>query len=148
MPLLRGLAFDKESQMKALVRRAALKTLGKALLAAPFGAHTAGEIVKTNLLNSTSFIEHTSNAVDSPSTRDGNRSFTSFAKYMLDIGNESIRDEAKHIYGFDPEIIDMHLPMQSKVRMQQNRNYDRLLKSRKNWFEKAIAKDGKASWWG
>lgn len=74
-------------------------------------------------------------------------SFKSFAKWWSDFGEDSTMEEAKSIHGFDADILDRHLPMATKVRLQTERNYDRIKKRREREFSKSILSTGEWKWW-
>lgn len=74
-------------------------------------------------------------------------SFTSFAKWFSNFGDEAAKNEAQYVNGFDPEIIELRLPLQTKVRMQRKRNYIRVCKEKKSWFTNTVKREGKVDWW-
>lgn len=73
--------------------------------------------------------------------------FLNFASWLKDIGDERIRREAQTVRFIDPDLACMALPLVTKVRWQQDRNYRALLEERQSWFERTIKQDGKVEWW-
>lgn len=73
--------------------------------------------------------------------------FTSFRSWFSQIGREKIKRLAKNIIGFDADLIEMRLPLTTKVRIQRRRNYERLLAEKKNWFAEHLGRRGFVQWW-
>lgn len=73
--------------------------------------------------------------------------FTDFSKYLKEYGDRALRGEARNIQGMDADLIEMRLPLATKVRMQIERNYRRLIADKKSWFAEAVAKKGFVEWW-
>lgn len=121
-----------------LARRGMLQ----ALAAFPLGARVAAEQVKTSLLTNAGaagLIGGT--AVPHPTSTGALQpmKFVSFPDWLKQIGERQIREQARHIVGFDADLIAMRLPLATKVRIQTERNYERQLASRREWFERRVS---------
>ena len=73
--------------------------------------------------------------------------FVSFIKWFQDVGEAAIRAEARVFQTVDADIIEMRLPLATKVRMQRARNYKRLLAERRTWFDRTLNREGKVEYW-
>lgn len=75
--------------------------------------------------------------------------WTSFGDFFKKSGMEiEAREEAKEVAGFDADILEMRsLSTTAKVRMQRERNYQRIIARRKFWFERDISLRGFAERW-
>jgi len=84
-----------------------------------------------------------------PSSASGGvTKFTSFKKFIDSTNTEqSIREDARTINGFDPDVLTLHLPLQTKVRMQRERNYNYLMKQKEDWFARAVKTNGFLGWY-
>lgn len=78
---------------------------------------------------------------------DEAQKFTSFESWMKLFGKDYINQRSRYIDGFDADIISLHCPIATKVRMQRARNYDRLLEERKRWFKNSLNFNGVVQWW-
>lgn len=66
--------------------------------------------------------------------------FTDFAKWFTKIGAEEARREAKNVTYLDPDIVEMRSPaLWAKMKMQEKRNYRRILAEQKQWFDWQIS---------
>ena len=86
-------------------------------------------------------------AIGPPSEGTGPAKFTSFTDWLTRFGREQLREQAREIGGFDADLIEMRLPLATKVRMQRDRNYARLLAWKKHWFAKQIGLQGFVEQW-
>lgn len=127
-------------------RRNVLRGVGGAV-AAPFAAKAA-HVAKSSQLGS---IHNAIGLAGGNGAGEvgGNAptAFTSFVKFMSSHGEAEAREQAKYVSGFDPDLIDMHLPMVTKVRMQRARNYKRNLRDKKTFFERTLSRNGKVDVW-
>lgn len=73
--------------------------------------------------------------------------FYSFAKWWMECGEENARRQARNVQALDPDIIGFALPLQTKMRLQQERNYRRIREDRERDFAKEFARHGKFEWW-
>lgn len=71
---------------------------------------------------------------------------TTFADY-IGRAERGLREQAREIRGFDPDIVEMRLPLTTKVRMQRERNYRRIVESQKGWFARQVERLGFVQWW-
>lgn len=133
---------------KSLGRRGILKGLALS----PLGAAAAAEQAKIGLMTGGTPVvasgrglmgvsENTSAAAQAPLR------FLNFASWFKDVGHKQIAKSAQRIDGIDPDILEMRLPMPTKVRMQRRRNFDRIVEDRKDWFSRIVSRDGAVSWW-
>lgn len=75
--------------------------------------------------------------------------FTDFAKWFTKFGDEEIRKAAKNVTHLDPDLIEARSPtLQAKVKMQEKRNYARILAEHKRWFDKEISFNRVVKVWG
>jgi hypothetical protein len=75
------------------------------------------------------------------------RKFADFGSWFKQIGEKQARRGAHHVSGFDADIIEMRLPLATKVRMQRERNYQREIKEHREWFADTISLKGFVEWW-
>ena len=74
--------------------------------------------------------------------------FWNFATWFKRDGERYIRAQARDVERLDPDIYCLHsASLWTKVRMQRERNYTRLLLERKNWFGRSVASNGFVEWW-
>ena len=125
----------------ALSRRDALKAIGIGAPAAGFIA----EKIKRDMVINPGISGDVS--CQPESTSDGPLKFTSFADWFKRFGGERAKHEAHQISGFDGDIIDMHLPMVTKIRMQRARNYAQILERQKRQFNNELSTKGMFTWW-
>jgi hypothetical protein len=59
----------------------------------------------------------------------------------------SIRQEARTVTVLDPDIAEFRLPLATKVRMQRQRNYERIVAERRNYIESKLSLAGFIDWW-
>lgn len=81
-----------------------------------------------------------------PSATNGPRVFTSFLSFLKD-NEESWRRQAKDVRIIEADIAMMRLPLTTKVRMQQERNFERIKESSRSWFEARLLRDGEVREW-
>lgn len=137
--------------MKLFGRRQILKGIAAAPLAAP----AAAEAMKLQLMVPGASVlgglsQGKGNYVDVAShgtEHTGPIKFWDFASWLKRYGERQILGEARAVHGLDPDIIEMRLPLATKVRMQRGRNYERLLAHKKDWFDLAIQERGFMEWW-
>ncbi len=127
--------------MNALSRRNALRAIGLGAPAAGFVA----EKFKRDMVISPGVSNVASGQPGPPCSES--LKFTSFGDWLKRIGYDALKGEARLISGFDGDIIDMHLPMTTKCRMQRARNYARLLEGRKHWFSERLGAQGFVTDW-
>ncbi len=126
--------------MDGLSRRDALKAIG---IGAPAAGFVAEKIKRDMVID-----PGISSVNDQPEpARETPMKFTSFGDWFKRFGHDALKREAHRIEGFDGDIIDMHLPMVTKIRMQRARNYARRLTGRKQWFSERLSANGVVSWW-
>ena len=128
----------------SLNRRSILKALGMA----PAAVHVAAEQAKAAMLTGglghrDVFVQKVQSAALAP---DNALTFTSFAKWFREFGLDRAREEAEHVAGLDPDIIDMRLPMTTKVRMQRDRQYVRAKRRLERDFASRVARYGEFRW--
>ena len=74
--------------------------------------------------------------------------FHDFAKWFTKVGEREIREQAKHVTMLDPDIVEMQSPSLSyKIKMQEKRNYARILAEREDWFAKQLSLSGVVKVW-
>lgn len=69
--------------------------------------------------------------------------FTDFASFFTEIGEKTCRRQASSVN----QIVEMHLPLVTKRRMQVERNFRRLAAEYKESFLTTLARDGVFHWW-
>ena len=72
--------------------------------------------------------------------------FKTFSDWLLRCG-DGLKREAKHIDAFDPDIIEIHISLQGKRRMQINRNYKRLVAEKESSFLEVFERNGFVGRW-
>ena len=129
--------------MSTLSRRDALRAIGLGAPAAGFIA----EKIKRDMVMNPGISGGGACAPTSAHPSDGPLKFTSFADWFKRFGCNRAKREAHEISGFDGDIIDMHLPMVTKIRMQRARNYTRILERQKHQFNGELSAKGVFTWW-
>ncbi len=109
----------------------------------PVGAHILAEDIKLKMLNARlPDVRKMGTDVEAPRA-DGEQRFTSFARFFKAGGEVALRDDAKKVYSFDPDLVEMRsMSFQYKIIIQQKRNYKCLLVQKKNWFIRKVEKFG------
>ena len=125
-------------EMNMLSRRLALRSIAMAVPAAIVVAETTDLAKLTN---------ETSHSGDSACALNAGTKFSSFADWLSKYGHASMKLEARATPCFDADIIDMRLPLVTKVRLQRTRNYSRLLERRKSAIAKEIGLNGFYECW-
>lgn len=129
--------------MTLISRRAVLK--GAA--AVPVGAHLVAQDMKLRMagLNVVGFSE---GGCDEVAGGNQAQKFTSFVRWFKEVGEESLKRRAKEFRSLDPDIVEMCSPsLQAKMKMQERRNYRRILADKKDWFERQMSLKGFVNWW-
>lgn len=131
--------------MSAMGRRAILKVLGLS----PAAASMLPGIVARQAVSGSAFglMGGYSPPQCGPANSASPIKFVSFAKWLDKIGEDTLRREARHVGMFDPDIMEMRLPLNTKINWQRERNYARLIDEKRNWFDTRIAKFGVVEWW-
>lgn len=131
--------------MNNLSRRDAIKAIGVGAPAAGF----VTEKFKRDMAINPGIISGNVESPAEPSSDSPDKStkFTNFTDWLKDVGQNELKNEAHYINGFEGDIIDMHLPMVTKIRMQRARNYERLLENKRHWFAKRLHTNGFVAWW-
>lgn len=117
--------------MTTISRRAILKGIA----ATPLGAHAAAEQAKMSAAGLAMGITPAGTVAG----REG-QSFLNFASWLKAGGDDAIQREADQVWRLDPDLVEMRLPMQTKVRMQRKRNYAHVLAYRQGWFARELTK--------
>lgn len=132
--------------MSAMGRRAILKVLGLSPAAASM---LPGMVARQAV--SGSALGLMAGYPGSPPCNPANSAqpirFVSFAKWLANIGEDTLRREAHYVGMIDPDILEMRLPLNTKINWQRERNYARLIDEKRNWFDTRIAKFGVVEWW-
>ena len=130
--------------MNNVTRRSALRLVG---LGAPAAQFVAEKVKSDMLLNAG--IANIGAPNGAPATCDEvpPTKYSNFNGWLKSVGREAIKKEARWIQGFDADLIDMHLPLATKVRMQRARNCQRVLDERQQWFAKKLNLNGFVKWW-
>jgi hypothetical protein len=77
----------------------------------------------------------------------GPKIFRQFADWFGAFGEKRARRDARDVVGFDPDILELNLPMPTKVRMQRERNFQRIVARQKESFLEHMEREGKFEWW-
>lgn len=118
----------------------------KLLAASPAGAHILGQqLTATAGGGALAVASNLGYPGNLPSTTQPER-FYDFASWFIKHGRRQLWQEAKPTY-LDPDIMSMHLPINTKHRMQRLRNYDQLIEQRKLSFGNAFKTQGWIEWW-
>lgn len=57
------------------------------------------------------------------------------------------REQSRIVTSVDPDIAMMRLPLPTKVRMQAERNFERIRARQSNWFNDVMAREGRVRVW-
>ncbi|MGB1214591.1 MAG: hypothetical protein ACPG4X_14600 [Pikeienuella sp.] len=76
----------------------------------------------------------------------GPTKFFRFSDLLKKFGDQ-YKERADSVSCLDPDIVEMHLPLATKVRMQRERNYERIIESEKRYFERELSVAGFVSRW-
>lgn len=128
--------------MQQLARRGFLK----AMAAAPLGAQAAVDQLALQAAGITG-VGAASPETVLPGAPSEPVIFRDFASWLHDFGEKRMKEEARDVRRLDPDIISFRLPLTTKVRMQRERNYQRLLEERKDWFANSLKLEGHVRWW-
>jgi hypothetical protein len=71
-----------------------------------------------------------------------------FATWLKRVGDSELREQAREVRTIEPDIAAMRLPLTTKIRWQQERNYRRIVEGKRSWFEKQFDRDGYVEFWG
>lgn len=130
--------------MRDFGRRAILK----ALSAAPLAGHVLAEQTKMNALGRGMLVGGAGSmgqVVSASSTAP--LQFIDFAHWLRDVGRERAKRQARDIQGFDPDIVEMRLPLATKVSMQRGRNLVRIIEEQRRDFLAEVTRNGVFKWW-
>lgn len=119
---LRGMAVAPISGQMAL-RQVASKVLGSGIVGA--GLDIAAPTAAAN----------------------GPLKFTNFLTYALK-REKDWRRQAKNTTAMDPDLLSMHLPLTTLLRIQERRNYARIKADEEFSFASVLKQDGHFSFWG
>ncbi len=75
------------------------------------------------------------------------RRFLSFDEWFAAKGEAELRDQAKNVTQMDPEIAAMRLPLATKVRMNEERFFRRLVAQRRSWVSRVLKTKGFLEEW-
>jgi len=125
-----------------VTRRVILKALGLS----PAGAHLLGEQAKLGLLSPSSVLRPPSGGSPVQEHTQKNEQFTSFQDWFDFVGKAKIKEWARDVYCLDADLVERRLPLATKVRLQRERNYERIIKERRSWFERTLRRWGTVSW--
>jgi hypothetical protein len=128
--------------MKALARRGFLRLVA----AAPAAAGALGLQTKLAAHGMTNLAAGSMAgvAIQSPTAP---MKFTSFGDWWTKFGEVAVKKETKHVAGLDADLLDMRLPLTTKVRIQRTRNYERAVEDRRQWFADRLSLNSVVDWW-
>lgn len=129
--------------MKGFGRRAILR----ALAASPISAHAVAEQIKSQATGIAFTGVGVGRSEGIPASISEPMQFSDFASWFARCGDKAVRREANYVSALDPDLVEMRLPLATKVRMQRQRNYRRVLDERKEWFNETLSVSGIVSWW-
>lgn len=75
------------------------------------------------------------------------KEYTSFKEWIAGAPGDDLRREARDFSRYDPDIVDMHLPLVTKHRMQVDRNMRRMLREAEKSFWERIKDSGFVQEW-
>ncbi len=133
-------------------RRSFLRRSAAATAAAPIGAQMVGQesTLKAAGIDAIGIGVRTPQAPEIANGRAAQtlKIFRSFTDWMREHGDAEIKEHAKEVRVMDPDIISMRsLPLCTKIRMQQKRNYERILEHRRGWFDSVLRSEGDVRVW-
>lgn len=134
-------------------RRALLKMIGAAPVAAKAAADGAMAGLVTGHVSPGLFGGlHDQSSLDvaegpQPHKQQPRPEFKDFVTWWREGGAALAREQAKRIEGFDPDILAFRLPWATKIRMQQDRNFERMKAERQDWFARTLRKQGFVRWY-
>lgn len=70
-----------------------------------------------------------------------------WASWLKRVGDEQFREQAREVRNLDADIAAMHLPLNTKVKWQQERNYLRIVANSKSWFDRQLERQGFVEHW-
>ncbi len=133
--------------MKSLETKLGRRQVLKGIVAAPMVSAYAAEQMVANNARAIPLNSLGGGMQPEVATGQGPSTYRTFAQWWTKAGKDMIKDEAKHISGFDADILTLHCPLATKVRYQRAKNYERLLNERESWFAKTLKQNGKVTWW-
>jgi hypothetical protein len=80
-------------------------------------------------------------------TSEGPQRFTDFATWWNRVGLKDCTRQARQVHSFDPDILEMRLPLSTKYRMQRERNLIQIKRDCEMDFLERIARKGVFEWW-
>jgi hypothetical protein len=79
---------------------------------------------------------------------DGPMKFTTFADFFRAAGaRRRLMQQAQDSRALDPDLVAMRLPLTTKLRMQSERNYRRLVRIEEEEFDRRMSLHGFVEWW-
>jgi len=128
-----------------MARRGFLKALG----AAPVGAQMAAQDLSYRMAGVGKIGGALGNIMSAGPLAGASSqvTFQNFASWFREFGAVAIRRESREVTSLDADIVTMHLPLATKVRMQRERNYQWLLENKRDWFGRELKNHGKVDWW-
>ena len=73
--------------------------------------------------------------------------YRSVSAWWKERGEDQARKEAHYVSHFDVDILSRHLPLQAKVALQRQRNFERQKEERWRVMGKRIEENGLIKWW-
>ncbi len=73
--------------------------------------------------------------------------YTSVAEWWEKFGEAEMGRQSRHVSCFDPDLIEMRIPLATKVRIQRQRDYDRSKAERWADMERRLSLHGFIEWW-
>ncbi len=136
--------------MKDLARRGFLKALGVAPAASAAFVHAVKESALTGRLGN-AVSGYTGGDVSAKSLAGASINkpvkYTSVAEWWEKFGEAELGRPQRHVSGFDPDLIEMRLPMATKVRIQRQRNYEYAKAEQWANMERRLSLNGFIEWW-
>ncbi len=114
-------------------RRSILKAIGMV----PAAAHVAAERVKIGLMRDVGTFSIGGHGSLAP-VEQGEGTFFSFKEWFDAFGHDRAWGRSREVSGLDADLIEMRLPLATKVRMQQARQYDRIVENERRRVEKRL----------
>ena len=144
---VRGRPSAGEGQEEGGVRELTRRTILRGMAVAPIGGRIAAEHVKMRLM--TGGLLGAGIACPEPvEEADKARKFLSFISWFKQGGENDLRKRAEYIDGFDADIIEMQsMSLTTKVRVQRQRNYERIVLEKQSYFKRTLARHGFVEAW-
>lgn len=127
-----------------VTRRAVLKALG----ISPVAANTLAQQLGTMAASGAGlFGDRDAPPDEAAGISEKPEVFKSVSSWWKAGGEEETKRQARYVAHFDADILSRHLPLQAKVALQRQRNFEHHREARWREMGKRIARYGLIKWW-